>query len=432
MTQPHTAAVAFLQNFSMSIKIRNRLIALSCFLLFVAIGITYFWNNVSQKPFAIILFVGDGMSPSTLTATRLYDGGADNRLAIEEFPNLALTRTYGNDFAVPDTASAATALATGERVNHQSLAIDINGKQLPSLLEEAVAKNRAVGLLSTGSLTGESAAAFYAKSLNPEDQASTATQLLTHTPIDLLIGGGKKYFSSSYPEKKNAPQEASLSEQLSTKGYSIIKNTEEWNTLPSWKSTPILALLAEDDFNFHDTSKGQSAQPSLPDLVKRSIQQLQHSRHGYLLIVDDALIAKAAVANKGEQLFHEILQFDQAIATAKQYAGPNALIVVTGKQNLGGLRMNGTPFRNDKGVAVLGLNAQGAPSITWSSGPGHNVSSDGNKENNSILAEPTCFSTPMPLGIATDTITLGMGPGSEQVHGFIDLTTVHDIIKKQL
>ena len=414
----------------MTMKIRNRLIALSCFLLFVAIGATYFWKNNSQKPFAVILFVGDGMSPSTLTATRLYDGGADDRLALEEFPNLALTRTYGNDFAVPDTASAATALATGERVNHQSLAIDVNGKPLVSLLEEAASNNRAVGLLSTGSLTGESAAAFYAKSLSPQDQTATAAQLLAHTPIDLLIGGGKKYFSSPHAEKKN-PQ-PSLLEQLSTKGYSVVKNNDEWNALPSWKTSPILALLAEEDFAFHDTSKGESAQPSLADLVKQSIQRLQHSRHGYLLIVDDALIAKAAAVNKGEQLFHEILQFDQAIATAKQYAGPNALIVVTGKQNLGGLRMNGTPFRNDKGVAVLGVNAQGAPSLTWSSGPGHNVSSDGNKENSSILAEPSSFNTPAALGIATDTITLGMGPGSEQIHGFIDLTTVHEIIKKEL
>ena len=414
----------------MTMKIRNRLIALSCFLLFVAIGATYFWKSGSQQPFAIILFVGDGMSPSTLTATRLYDGGADDRLALEEFPNLALTRTYGNDFAVPDTASAATALATGERVNHQSLAIDVNGKPLVSLLEEAASNNRAVGLLSTGSLTGESAAAFYAKSLNPQDQTAKAVQLLAHTPIDLLIGGGRKYFSSPHTEKKNP--EPSLLEQLSTKGYSVVKNNEEWNALPSWKSSPILALLAEDDFAFHDTSKGENAQPSLADLVKQSIQRLQHSRHGYLLIVDDALIAKAAATNKGEQLFHEILQFDQAIATAKQYAGPNALIVVTGKQNLGGLRMNGTPFRNDKGVAVLGVNAQGAPSLTWSSGPGHNVSSDGNKENSSILAEPSSFNTPAALGIATDTITLGMGPGSEQIHGFIDLTTVHDVIKKEL
>lgn len=372
------------------------------------------------------------MSPSLLTATRLYDGGADNRLALEEFSNLALTRTYANDFAVPDTASAATALATGERVNQHSLAIDPTGKPLPSLLEEAALHHRATGLLSTGSLTGESAAAFYAKSVSPQNQGTIAAQLVAHSPIDLLMGGGRKYFSSPSTEKKSPPTDPSLFDQLEAKGYSVVKNSEIWNALPSWKPSPVIALFAEDDFIFHDRSKEESLQLSLADLVKQSIQQLQHSRHGYLLIVDNALIEKAAAANHGEQLFDEILQFDQAVAAARQYAGPNALIIVTGKQNIGGLRMNGTPFRNDKGVAVLGLNAHGAPSITWSSGPGHHVVNDGNRENNSILAEPSAFNMPTALGIAADTITLGIGPGSEEIHGFIDLTMVHDLIKKQL
>jgi hypothetical protein len=39
---------------------------------------------------------------------------------------------------------------------------------------------------------------------------------------------------------------------------------------------------------------------------------------------------------------------------------------------------------------------------------------------------------PTAIGIAADTITLGIGPGSEEIHGFIDLTMVHDLIKKQL
>ena len=410
----------------MTMKIRNRLIALACFLLFIAIGAAFFLSNIVQKPFAVILFIGDGMSPSVLTATRLYNGGADDRLALEEFPNLALTRTYGNDFAVPDTASAATALATGERVNHQSLAIDINGKPLVSLMEEAAAKNRALGLISNGSLAGETAAAFYAKSLKAKDQAANALQLTTHAPIDLLLGGGKKYFEAS----KTSPD---LLEKLSNKGYTVIKSPQELSAIPNWKSSPIIGFLADDDFSFQEEGTPDASQPSLVDLVKQSIERLQHCRHGYFLVVDDALIAKAAGLNNAEQLFHEILQFDQAIAVARQYAGPNALILITGKQNLAGIRMNGTPFRNDKGVAVLGLNAQGCPSITWSSGPGHNISTtDGNKETTSILAEPTAVSTPTALGTAEDTVTMGVGPGSEQLHGFIDLTTVHDVLKKQL
>jgi len=421
-------------------KFRNRLIALCCFLLFIGIGTAFLWNSSFQKPFGIILFIGDGMAPSLLTATRLYEGGADHRLALEDFPQCALTRTYGNDFAVPDAASAATALATGQRVNHQSLAM-FNGHPLPSLMEEASLKDRAVGLISNGSLTGATAAAFYAKSLNAQDEASNALQLTDHAPINLLLGGGRKNFIPPRQEshKKTSNAASSLSEtdllkKISNKEITVVKTMEELAAIPSWKSAPIIGLLADDTFDFHNETSSDSNQPSLGTLVQQSIQRLQHYRHGYLLIVDDALIAKAATLNNGEQLFHEISEFDKAIAIAHQYAGSNALILVTGKQNLGGMRMNGTPFRNDKGVGVLGINAQGVPSITWSTGPGHNTpsSSDGSKEPASILAEPAAFLTPTTLGIAEDTITMAIGPGSEPVHGFIDLTTIHDLIKKQL
>ncbi|MFI0347513.1 MAG: alkaline phosphatase [Chthoniobacterales bacterium] len=429
-------------------KLRNRLIALICFLLFVAIGTTYFFNEVIKKPFSIILFVGDGMSSGVLTATRLYQGGADQRLTMEEFPQLALTRTYGNDFAVSDAASAATALATGERVNHQTVGVDIAGKPLLSLLEEAASHDRAVGIISNGSLVGETAAAFYAKSLNSQDLAAIAKQLTEHSLITLLVGGGRKEFKKEITNsskksnlEKTGPllttQSSDLLEKLTNKGYVVANSFQELAAIPTWKSSPVIGLLADNDFSFRDELHSEADQPSLAELLKQSIQRLQHYRHGYFLVVDDALLAKAASLNNAEQLFHEVIDFDQAVATARQYAGPNALIVITGKQNLGGLSMNGYPFRNDKGVAVLGLNAQGSPSITWSTGPGYNVASpnalsDGAKENPSILAEPSAFSTPSALGVADDTVTLGAGPGSDQIHGFIDLTTIHDLLKKQL
>ncbi|HLB33769.1 MAG: hypothetical protein A3F67_04600 [Verrucomicrobia bacterium RIFCSPHIGHO2_12_FULL_41_10] len=430
----------------MNFKIRNRLIALSCFLLFIAIGATFLFSHAIQKPFGIILFIGDGMSPSLLTATRLYEGGADYRLALEDFPHTALTRTYGNDFAVPDAASAATAIATGHRVNHQSLGIDSEGKFLPTLIEEAANEGRAVGIVSSGTITGETAAAFYAKTLNSRDQEANAIQLLKHSSIDLLFGGGSKYFTSTKAENNNEKNSSSsekdpsknLLEALNKKGYIIVNNSKDLASIPTWKSSPIIALLAENDLHDFSTSEEtspNSIQPSLPDLVREAIERLQYHRHGYFLIVDAALIAKAASLNNAEKLFQSILQFDQAIAIARQYAGPKSLIFVTGKQNLGGLRMNGYPFRNDKGVAVLGINAQGAPSITWSTGPGHNTttpSNDNNKENPSILAEPSSFIIPSALGVAEDTVTLGIGPGSEELSGFIDLTSIYHLIKKEL
>lgn len=55
-----------------------------------------------------ILFLGDGMSVPTLAATRIYMGGEEKSLSFEEFPYLAMSKTYCVDNQVPDSACTTT------------------------------------------------------------------------------------------------------------------------------------------------------------------------------------------------------------------------------------------------------------------------------------------------------------------------------------
>ena len=63
-------------------KLRNQLLALFCLLVFAGFGFLYVRAWVVQKPFGIILFVSDSLVTRHLTAARLYEGGADHKLAI--------------------------------------------------------------------------------------------------------------------------------------------------------------------------------------------------------------------------------------------------------------------------------------------------------------------------------------------------------------
>ena len=66
----------------------------------------------------VILFVGDGMGISTVTAARILAGqragkpGEENRLSFETLPFTALSKTYNTDFQVPDSAGTITAMTT--------------------------------------------------------------------------------------------------------------------------------------------------------------------------------------------------------------------------------------------------------------------------------------------------------------------------------
>src|SRR5204863_2647882 len=104
-------------------------------------------------------------------------------------------------------------------------------------------------------------------------------------------------------------------------------------------------------------------------LVRRAIERLQYNRGGYPLVIDARLMRAAAEQNDSEHTLAETAEVDRAVAVAQRYAGEKSTIIVCGNLGLGGLHLNGSPFRTDRGIAVLGLNSAGDPWFSWASGP---------------------------------------------------------------
>src|SRR5210317_2020675 len=93
-------------------------VSASAFLL--AFNMWPFGDTRSDRPARnVILFIGDGMGVSTVTAARIYDGqsrgdmGEENVLSFETFPQTALVKTYNANQQVPDSAGTASAMNTG-------------------------------------------------------------------------------------------------------------------------------------------------------------------------------------------------------------------------------------------------------------------------------------------------------------------------------
>ena len=67
----------------------------------------------------VIIFIGDGMSVTTLTAARIFEGqqkGVDGESYVaqmDRLPHTALVKTYSHDGQVPDSAPTATAIVSG-------------------------------------------------------------------------------------------------------------------------------------------------------------------------------------------------------------------------------------------------------------------------------------------------------------------------------
>jgi alkaline phosphatase len=415
-------------------KLRNQLLALFLLLVFIAAGVLFFHTWVVQKPFGIILFVGDGLVPENLTAARLYNGGADHRLTMDSFPHLALMTNYANDFAVPDSPAAATAIATGEKVNNGVIGISPKGKTLETILELAKQQGRAVGIVTTGGLTDATIAAFYAHVQNDGDLDDIAAQLSGSAGLDVALGGGAQDFT---PESKSGHRKdgRDLLLEMKNKGAEVMRSKSDLEDAPIFTRAPRVGVFSNGDLAYSNQIEAGSQEPTLPDMVRRAIEFLELHQSGYVLVVDAELISRAAEQNDGEHVLTETIDMDQAIATALQYAGDKAVVMAVGNHATGGMTMNGYPLRQEHGVGLLGVNAFGYPAIAWATGPnGPQKAAPGASPGSPApqAEEPAAFYAPTAIDSAEDVIAVGRGPGTEALKGVMDNTQIFQILAGDL
>src|SRR6478609_1808410 len=182
------------------------------------------------KPKNVIFFLGDGMGDQEVTAARYYQVGAAGHLNLDRLPFTGFQTTWSVKPAAsppykpdydPDSASTGTMWATGrktidERISQgPSSAIDVPGKNLPTILERAQKQGKKVGNVTTAELTDATPAVLDSHiSLRgcqgPADAdnlcktetkaagglGSIAEQTVDHR-VDVALGGGRNRFAQT-------------------------------------------------------------------------------------------------------------------------------------------------------------------------------------------------------------------------------------------
>ncbi|XP_063601914.1 alkaline phosphatase, tissue-nonspecific isozyme-like [Penaeus indicus] len=127
----------------------------------------------------VILFLGDGMSIPTVTASRYLKGQKTSRweheeMAWDKFPYSALIKTYTTDSQVADSAASATAYLCGVKGNLGTIGVDENvskencsAQQNAAFHTDSIAKwfqdaGKSTGLVTTMRVTHATPAGSYA------------------------------------------------------------------------------------------------------------------------------------------------------------------------------------------------------------------------------------------------------------------------------
>ncbi|XP_069598952.1 alkaline phosphatase, tissue-nonspecific isozyme [Ranitomeya imitator] len=420
----------------------------------------------------VIMFLGDGMGVSTVTATRILKGqvagkpGEETVLEMDKFPHVALAKTYNTNAQVPDSAGTATAFLCGVKANVFTVGVSAaavrglcnstEGNQVTSILRWAKDAGKSVGLVTTTKVIHATPSAAYAHCVSrdwysdnemPREAVEDgckdiAWQLVSNVPdIEVIMGGGRKYM---YP--KNTPDvEYPSDEKANGTRLDALNLTKVWREKkPSdkaahyvWTREQLMALRPQDvDYLLglfepadlaYELDRNTTTDPSLPEMVRVAISILQKNPQGFFLLVEGGRIDHGHHEGKAKHALQEAMQMDIAIGLAGDMTTTDdTLTVVTADHShvftLGGYTHRGTSIF---GLAPIVSDIDQKPftSILYGNGPGYRVI-DGDRQNISTVDYTQASyqsQSAVPLRQEThageDVAVFAKGPMAHLLHG---------------
>ncbi len=379
----------------------------------------------------VILFLGDGMSLTTVAAARILDGqrkggpGEENLLSWEQFPATAFSKTYNTDSQTPDSAGTMTAISTGVKTHMGAIGVsagtrdgcaDSLDKGLLSWLTLADSAGMATGVVTTTRITHATPAATYAHTpeRNWESDADVpeaaqaagcrdiaqqliAAQRYGRGPL-VVMGGGR---TELMPASERDP-EYDDKVGLRLDGRDLIAEWKQqhpqgsyvWNEsqLQAAAGAPaLLGLFEPDHMQFdHDRNRGPQGEPSLTEMTRTAIRTLSRDPNGFVLMIEGGRIDHANHAGNAFRALDETVSLSDAVRAAVETAPADTLIIVTADHshtlNFVGYPVRGNPILGkvrglggedgDRSQYARDLNGQPYTTLSYANGPGYTGASN--------------------------------------------------------
>jgi alkaline phosphatase len=283
----------------------------------------------NDVPRSVILFIGDGMGVSDVTAGKIAGGS----LNLERFKVMGLVTTYSQDALVTDSAAAATALATGYKTYNGAISVSPEKKPLKTLFEYAEEEGKTTGLVVCCAVTHATPAAFVAH-VDDRGKYDAIAEQIAESGVDVLFGGGLGYFIPKSAEGGNRGDEKDLMPILEGR-MKVVLTPEEFAALDG--TAPAAGLFAGN----HPPRAGERA-PGLADLTEKAIEILSKNERGFCLMVEGSQIDWAGHNNDQNYLIAEMLGFDGAVGVGLDFAERDGrtLVLVTADHETGGFAVH--------------------------------------------------------------------------------------------
>ncbi|MCP1911567.1 alkaline phosphatase [Bradyrhizobium elkanii] len=315
------------------------------------------YDTGARKARNVILFIGDGMSPSHRVAARILskgiaEGKSRGKLAIDDMPHMALVATAGSDSIITDSANAASAYATGHKAAVNALGVYAD--RTPDPLDDprvetiaSLAKRRAglaVGIVTNTEVEDATPAAMVAHTRRRAAYDAIVAQYFDAKP-DVLMGGGSANFLPQSASGSKRKDDVDYLARFRDAGYPVATTAGELATLAAKPDTrQLLGLFAAGNMDGALDRKflrggGVRKFPEQPDLteqIQAALTVLSKHEAGFFLMVESGLIDKYAHLLDMESAVYDTIMLDNAVRLAKDWAkarNDDTLILVVADHN---------------------------------------------------------------------------------------------------
>lgn len=272
------------------------------------------YDGQDRKVKRILLLIGDGMGLAAVKAATLVNGGTLNMTQIK---TVGLSQTEALNSDNTDSAAGGSAIAVGQKVNNRAIAVDTNGKPLPSVAAVLAGQGWKTGAISIGDVTDATPAVFYAHQQERNESESILGQF-QHSTMDFILGG-----KPAWLEKKE-----------DWKGYTGVSIAKDQINQSEGKQIVFLS-----DELLKPVKDGRPA--VLKQSMLDGIKFLSRDSKPFFLMAESAQIDYAGHANDLNYSVMETLDFDKTIEEALRLADqdPEMLVIVTADHETGGLTL---------------------------------------------------------------------------------------------
>lgn len=358
----------------------------------------------------VILFVGDGMGISTVTAARILEAqlrgqsGEENSLSFEKLPYLALSKSYSVNQQTPDSAPTMTAMVTGVKTEDGILSVNQNvvrgdyrtvaGNELKTILEQAEEIGMSTGVVTTARLTHATPAATYAHSPErnwesdaelPADAKAAgfpdiARQLIEFSygdGIEVALGGGRRYFTPNTLPDPEAPgktggrkdgRDLTAEWQSKYPNSAYVWNKAQFDAIDPANTKHLLGLFNSSHMEYeHDRPADVGGEPSLAEMTSKAIDMLERNKKGYFLMVEGGRIDHGHHAGNAYRALTDTIAFSEAVKAALGKVDLSDTLIVVSADHSHTMTIGGYPTRGNPILGkVRGNDRKGNPSATYS------------------------------------------------------------------